>query len=44
MYNAPKSAGCSTVHQAYVVFNDILILIQDTNVIKLFEMEKKKGK
>lgn len=33
MYTVHKSVGCSTVHQAYVVFFiNILILIQDTNI------------
>lgn len=41
MYNAPKSVGCSTVHQAYVVFNNIRILIQDKNVIEFFRWIKR---
>lgn len=34
MYTAPKSVGCSTVHQTYVVFFiSTLIIIQHTDII-----------
>lgn len=41
MYTAPKSVRRSAVHQTYVViFLNILILIQDTNI----HLKKKKRK